>query len=93
MKIKVIGIEPAWGGCKYKLQVWVKDAHTNFDNFVCIREEMCGKYGWFDASWRYRLPIYRTGYEMNAKQMKHYKGYELKIVEVYRKANENNVRL
>ena len=66
---------------------------TNFDNFVCIREEMCGKYGWFEASWRYRLPIYRTGYELNAKQMKHYKGYDAKIVEVYRKANENNVRL
>lgn len=29
MKINVVGIEPAWSTCAYKLQVWVKDAHTN----------------------------------------------------------------
>ena len=39
------------------------------ENFIVTREEMYGKYGWFEASWHYNLPIYVSGMEFSSKRL------------------------
>lgn len=57
--------------------------------FVTEREEMNGKFGWFDATSRYNLPIYYTGIDMKtARNMKHYNEYDQEILELEKRYNE-----
>ena len=37
--------------------------------FITTKEEMNGKYGWFEASWRYNLPVYVSGMEFSSKRL------------------------
>ena len=37
--------------------------------FITKKEEMNGRYGWFEASSRYNLPVYYSGYQFGSKRL------------------------
>lgn len=39
------------------------------ENFVVEKKEMKGRYGWFDATIRYNLPVYYSGLEFSSKRL------------------------
>ena len=39
------------------------------ENFVIEKKEMKGRYGWFDATIRYNLPVYYSGLEFSSKRL------------------------
>lgn len=51
MGINVLAIAPAWSCCTYKLQVWVKDAHTNHEYILDTLRKWFGtaEYFWDDC--------------------------------------------
>lgn len=47
--------------------------------FIIEKEEMNGRYGWFEASYSYRLPRYYSGLDLkSARNFNHYNSYEAK---------------
>jgi hypothetical protein len=50
MKINVVGIEPAWRSCAYKLQVWV-DKDTCYHNRQYVLETLRKWFGTAEYFW------------------------------------------
>ncbi|MBQ8271316.1 MAG: hypothetical protein IJZ22_08985 [Bacteroidaceae bacterium] len=66
------------GGIKDVVRIPKKDAP---EFFVTEKEEMNGRYGWFEAStWRYNLPVYVSGMEFANKRL--YDSYQKRVKEI-----------
>ena len=52
------------------------------ENFITTKEEMNGRYGWFEASSRYNLPRYYSGYKFKTKRM--YDSYKKREEDIFK---------
>ena len=83
-------IESARGDFDKWLSKAVKDGKAEFiervatkpEYFITTKEEMNGRYGWFEASSRYNLPRYYSGYKFKTKRM--YDSYKKREEDIFK---------
>lgn len=86
---KVKERQQAWVDKKLKEGVIerIERVRTQPEFFLVEKEEMKGRYGWFEASWRYNMPIYYSGIDFkNRRNYNQYHKYNEEISELNQKA-------